>query len=66
MANLVMLLKMVACLIAGIALGNWFLTKARQGQARGDAWYKAYLSPPGLIILAALIVLPVVLWLTGK
>lgn len=66
MSNLILLAKMVACLAAGIALGNWFLTKARQGQARGDAWYKAYLTPPGLIILASLIVLPMVLWLTTR
>jgi hypothetical protein len=66
MSNLVMLLKMVACLMAGIALGNWFLTKARRGQARGDAWYKAYLSAPGLIIMTSLLGLLVMLWLTGK
>ena len=66
MTNLVPFLKMIACLLAGIALGNWFLTKARAGQARGDAWYKAYISLPGLIVLAALIGLPLLLWLTGK
>lgn len=66
MANLVLLLKMIACLLCGMAVGGWFLSKARAGHARGEPWYKAYASIPGLIILTALLVLPVILWLTGK
>ncbi|MEW6078742.1 MAG: hypothetical protein AB1724_13080 [Thermodesulfobacteriota bacterium] len=66
MTNLILLAKMVACLMVSIALGNWFLTKARAANARGDAWYKAYISLPGLIVLASLLGLPLLLWLTGK
>jgi uncharacterized protein YneF (UPF0154 family) len=66
MTNLILLAKMVACLLAGIALGNWFLTKAKAANARGDAWYKSYISLPGLIVLAALLGLPLLMWLTRK
>ena len=63
MPKMIMLLKMVACLAGAIALGNWFLTRARRGHARGEPWYRAYLSAPGLIILAVLFGLPLLLWL---
>ncbi len=66
MENLILLAKMIVCLIGSMALGRWFLSKSRQGHVRGDAWYKVYFSPPGLIVLAALLFLPVILWLTGK
>ena len=64
MANLVLLVKMIACLAGGIALGNWFLNRVRQGKRRGEPWYKAYMSAPGLVVILALILLPTVLWLT--
>ena len=64
MENLVLLVKMIACLAGGIALGNWFLTRVRQGKRRGEPWHKAYLSLPGLIVIMALILLPTILWLT--
>lgn len=66
MENLVLLMKMMACLIGGIAVGNWFFSKARQGQRQQAPWYQAYFSVPGLIIILALIFLPIFLWLTGK
>lgn len=66
MENLILLLKMIACLVAGMAVGNWFLSKAREGHLRGDPWYKTYVSVPGLIVLSALLALPVILWLTGR
>ncbi len=61
MANLIALLKMIAVLILGAAVGNWFLRRVKQGRARGEAWYRAYLSVPGLIVLLALLGLPIFL-----
>lgn len=66
MAEIILLFKMIACLAGSIAVGNWFLLKVRRGHARGEAWYKAYLTPPGLIILSALVVLPLIMWLTAN
>lgn len=63
MENMIMLAKMIVVLLLGVSIGNWFFTKVKQGKAAGAPWYKAYLSLPGLIILAALLGLPVVLWL---
>lgn len=54
------LLKYVAVLIAAIIIGNWFLAEVRKAKANRQAWYKPYVSLPGLIILAALS-LPLVL-----
>ena len=64
MESLVLLLKMIVCLVGGVAVGRWFLAEARQRHAHRESLFKAYLSPPGLIILAVLIVLPIILWLT--
>ncbi len=63
MQGLIVLMKMVAVVLAGIAVGNWFLTKVKEGRARSDPWYKAYLTVPGLIILVAVLGLPVAWWL---
>lgn len=64
MENLILLAKMIAALVLGAAVGNWFLSKVKQGKANGDPLYKAYLSLPGVIILLALFGLPLTLWLT--
>lgn len=65
MENMIMLAKMIVVLLLGVAIGNWFFTKVKQGKAAGAPWYKAYLSLPGIIIILALFGLPVVLWLTN-
>ncbi len=62
MESLLLLLKMIVCLVGGVAVGRWFLSKVREGHVRGEPWYKAYASLPGLIILAALLLLPFILW----
>lgn len=64
MENLIILSKMIAVLLLGVAIGNWFFNKVKQGKAAGAPWYKAYLSLPGIVILIALFGLPIVLWLT--
>ncbi|MFO8048818.1 MAG: hypothetical protein R6U29_07280 [Desulfosudaceae bacterium] len=58
MENLILIVKMVAALLAGVAVGNWFLREAKRVKARGAPWYQAYLTLPGLIILAAIVGLP--------
>jgi len=52
-------------LIAASILGNWFLSEVRNAKIRKEPWYKPYLSPPGLMIIAVVLLLPVVLWLFG-
>ena len=63
MDNLVSILKIIPIMLAAILLGNWFLADLKRANASGKPWYTAYISPPGLLILLAILVLPIVLWL---
>ena len=62
MPSLIQAIKLVAVLAAAALLGNWFLAELKKNRRRGRPWYSVYLSPPGLLILAALLV-PLVFWL---
>jgi len=63
MKNIVFFLKIIPVLIAAILLGNWFLAELKRANATGKPWYTAYISVPGLLILLAILVIPIVLWL---
>jgi len=63
MENIVHIIKLIPILIAAILLGNWFLSELKRANATGKPWYTAYISAPGLLILLAILVIPVVLWL---
>ncbi len=63
MEKIVNLIKIIPILIAAILLGNWFLTEIKRANATGKPWYTAYISAPGLLILLAILVIPVVRWL---
>ncbi len=49
-----LLLKAVAALCAAAVVGTWFLDEVKRARSNSAPWYAPYLSPPGLIILAAL------------
>ena len=40
-------------MMAAIMVGNWFLAILKENKAQNGPWYKPYLSPPGVIILLA-------------
>jgi hypothetical protein len=63
MPILIEVLKLVAVLAAAVLLGNWFLAELYKARRQNLPWYSPYLSPPGLLILAALSV-PLIYWLT--
>lgn len=63
MKNIVFFLKIIPVLIAAILLGNWFLAELKRANATSKPWYTAYISVPGLLILLAILVIPIVLWL---
>lgn len=63
MENILSFLKFIPILIAAILLGNWFLSELKRANATDKPWYTAYLSIPGLLILLAVLVIPIVLWL---
>lgn len=62
MPTLVQALKLAAVLLAATLLGNWFLAEVKKARHRNLPWYSVYLSPPGLLIIAAIVV-PLVYWL---
>ncbi|MFC1876382.1 hypothetical protein ACFL2E_03810 [Thermodesulfobacteriota bacterium] len=63
MENIVYILKIIPILIAAILLGNWFLAELKRANATDKPWYTAYISIPGLLILLAILVIPIMLWL---
>jgi hypothetical protein len=62
MPTLIEALKLVSVLAGAIILGNWFLSEVKKARQQNQPWYSVYLSPPGLLILAALLA-PVLYWL---
>ena len=62
MQQIVYILKIIPILIAAILIGNWFLAELKRANATGKPWYTAYISIPGLLILLAILVVPIVLW----
>ena len=66
MVQFVELLKMVAVLGAAAMVGNWFLSELKKSRAAGHPWYRPYLSIPGLLIIAIVILLPIVVWILQK
>ncbi|MFC1811278.1 hypothetical protein ACFL03_01145 [Thermodesulfobacteriota bacterium] len=65
MPKITELIKMVAVLGAAILLGSWFLDELKKTHAQGGPWYQPYLSPPGILILAAL-ALPIIIWIINR
>lgn len=62
MATLIEIVKAISVLAGAAILGNWFLSELRRSRRRRLPWYTPYLSPPGLLILAAC-TLPILYWL---
>lgn len=60
------IIKAVCLLIGAAIIGNWFLSEVRDAKKQKKPWYKPYVSPPGLLILFAVIVLPLIAWIAGQ
>jgi len=60
------ILKAVAILIAAILVGNWYLTENKKKRISKEPWYTLYLSPPGLIVIAAVLIIPVIIWVIHR
>ncbi len=59
------LIKVAAVLTAAGILGSSFLAEVKKNKLQGGAWYRPYISFPGLIICFA-ILLPVLVWWINK
>ncbi len=62
MSNIIEILKLVPILIAALLLGNWFMAELKSARLQGKPRWAPYLSAPGLLIIAAVVVLPIVMW----
>lgn len=59
---LTQIIKLIAILAAAGLLGNWFLRELRSARRNGKPLYAVYLTPPGILILLAAVILPIVVW----
>ena len=50
-----------AVLIAAAVIGNWFMAEQKKNKIKGRPWHAAYRTPPGIIILVVIFILPLVL-----
>lgn len=62
MALFLEVIKACAILAAAGILGNWFLNEFRAGKKKGLPWYTPYVSPPGILIICIVCLLPVLVW----
>ena len=60
------LLKIIAVLIAAMLIGNGFLRELKKAHALGLPWYRPYLSPPGLLIVLAVLLLPILVGMLNR
>ena len=56
-------IKIVAILVAAGILGNWFLKEFKQAKTAGKPWYTPYLTPPGIMVVLVVVLLPFLAWL---
>ena len=63
MPEITKILRFLAPLVAAILVGNWFLSEVKKARATNQPWYRPYLSTPGLLIIVAAILIPIILWI---
>ncbi|MFO7838802.1 MAG: hypothetical protein R6X08_04805 [Desulfosalsimonadaceae bacterium] len=56
------IVKILALLAAAAIIGNWFLREVKNAKIAGKPWYAPYLTIPGGLVLAA-ILLPILVWI---
>jgi len=63
MEHLFFFIKIIPILIAAILVGRWFQSEIKHAADSDKPWYTAYISLPGLIILLAVLVVPILVWM---
>jgi len=64
--EIVKILKLIAPLVAAILVGNWFLSEVKKARATNQPRYRPYLSTPGILIILAAILIPIIMWIIKK
>jgi hypothetical protein len=57
------IIRIIAPLVAAILVGSWFMSEVKKSRLKGGPWYQPYISIPGLLIILAVMLLPIVLWI---
>ena len=63
MSTFAAIVKIIAPLVAAILVGNWFLSEVKKVRIKGGPWYQPYLSIPGVMIILAILLIPILLWI---
>ena len=66
MTGFVGLIKLSAFIIGAGLIGNWFISEVKKAKREDAVWYKPYITPPGMIIILAVIFLPLLGWVLGN
>ena len=61
--TLATIVRIIAPLVAAILVGNWFMSEVKKARSKGAPWYQPYISIPGLLIILAVLLVPIVLWI---
>jgi hypothetical protein len=62
-STLAAIVKIIAPLAAAVLVGNWFLSEVKKVRIKGGPWYQPYLSIPGVLIIMAILLVPILLWI---
>jgi hypothetical protein len=60
------LIVLCCVLLAAVTLGNLFMAEVKKARDKNSPWYAPYLTLPGLMVLAAVLVAPLLLWFINK
>lgn len=55
------IIQLICILAAAALLGNWYVKEAQRLKNAGKHWYAIYLSLPGLLIIALILLLPLIM-----
>ncbi len=50
-------LKLAAVLVAALLLGRWYDQERKELKAKGESWFKSWLTTPGILIIIILCLL---------
>ena len=60
MPGFLQVIKLIPVLIAAMMIGNWFLSELKKARLEKKPWYAPYLTPPGILIILIVLLLPLI------
>lgn len=65
MDHLLQIFSYICVLVAAVIVGSWFLAEYQKARDAGKAWYAAYATVPGLLIIFFILMLPLAIYFLG-